>query len=344
MYSIIKWFLFLFPAERAHYIAMNSFKFLCSIPMLKGLVRGFFKYEHEKLKVRRIGLEFNNPVGIAAGFDKDARFIRELDILGFGFVEVGTVTPLPQEGNPMPRLFRLKNDKALINRMGFNNGGVDQMVKRLKKLDKKNIIVGGNIGKNKITPLEEAHLDYLNCYKKLNPYVDYFVINVSSPNTPGLRSLQDKKPLLKIINALIEARNEEKLKRPILLKIAPDLNEDQLDDIADIINTTEIEGLICANTTIERSNLKTERSIIESIGNGGLSGAPVRDRSSAVLKSIKSKIKRNITIIGVGGISDGTSASEKLDSGAHLIQIYTGFIYEGPLLVKKIKKHLTTLR
>ena len=340
MYRILRSFLFLFPAERAHYIAMNCFKALCSIPGLSQLIRMAFYYEKQDLKVSTLGLEFKNPIGIAAGFDKDAKYIRELDILGFGFIEVGTVTPLPQDGNPKPRLFRLKKDNALINRMGFNNGGIDNMVERLQKCKRKDLIIGGNIGKNKMTPLEDAHNDYLICFEKLNPYVDYFVINVSSPNTPGLRSLQDKEPLLKIINTLLDARRKKEVKRPILLKIAPDLSSGQIKDIADIINSTELDGLIATNTTIDRSNLMTDQKHIQSIGNGGLSGQPIKDKSDEILKTIDSLVTRNITIIGVGGINNGSTASSKLENGADLLQIYTGFVYEGPFLVKKIKKAL----
>ena len=341
MYKLLRSLLFVLPAENAHYTAMYTFKFLCSIPILSQLIRVVFHYEDDKLSLSTMGLDFENPIGIAAGFDKDARFIRELDFLGFGFVEVGTVTPLAQIGNPKPRLFRLKKDESLINRMGFNNQGLDAMVERLSKMKSKNIIIGGNIGKNKVTPLEEAHLDYLKCFEKLNDHVDYFVINVSSPNTPGLRSLQDKEPLLKIINTLLNARKDKALKRPILLKIAPDLTEGQLDDIAEIVNTTDLDGLIATNTTIDRSGLKTNPQTIESIGNGGLSGVAVKEKSDNVLKQIISKISRDVTIIGVGGIKDGTSAKNKLEVGANLIQVYTGFIYEGPFMVKKIKKFLT---
>jgi len=340
MYALVRSILFLLPAERAHYTAMNIFRFLCSIPILSQLIRVIFHYEKRELEVNRIGLNFKNPVGIAAGFDKDARYIRELDIIGFGFVEVGTVTPLPQAGNPQPRLFRLKKDQALINRMGFNNQGLEAMVARLKKLKNRDIIIGGNIGKNKVTPLEDAHLDYLKCYEALNDYVDYFVINVSSPNTPGLRSLQDKAPLLKIINTLLDARTQKTIKRPILLKIAPDLTEGQLDDIADIVNTSELDGLIATNTTISRAGLRTSASELDQIGNGGLSGKPVQNNSDQILKTITTKITRDVTIVGVGGISDGPGAQKKLSNGAHLVQLYTGFIYEGPFVVKRIKRYL----
>ncbi len=340
MYKILRSILFLIPAESAHYLAMYTFKIFCRIPFVNLFVKFLFSFENNNLFVSQLGLKFKNPIGIAAGFDKDANFIKELDILGFGFVEVGTVTPLPQSGNPKPRLFRLKIDEALINRMGFNNQGADQMVARLKKIKNKEIIIGGNIGKNKITPLNEAHLDYLKCFKKLNPYVDYFVINVSSPNTPGLRSLQDKEPLLKIIHTLLDERKQEELKRPILLKIAPDLTEEQLDDIAEILNTTKLDGLIATNTTIDRSKLKTHKAEIAAIGNGGLSGKPVESKSNDILDAIMSKVKRKITIIGVGGINDGASTLRKLEKGAHLVQIYTGFIYGGPFIVKRIKKFL----
>lgn len=343
MYSLIKSILFTLPAERAHYTAMNSFKLICSIPIIGSLIRFTFKYEHPTLKRTSFGIDFRNGVGIAAGFDKDARYIRELDIIGFGYVEVGTVTPLPQVGNPKPRLFRLKKDKALINRMGFNNGGVDAMVARLQKIKNKDIVIGGNIGKNKITPLEEAHMDYLKCFNKLYDYVDYFVVNVSSPNTPGLRSLQDKGPLLKILNTLITARQSMDVKKPILLKIAPDLTTGQIDDIIDIMNDIDIEGIISTNTTINRNNLITSSEETESIGNGGLSGRPLLQRSNDVIQYLKEGLKDDVTIIGVGGIHDGPSAKSKLESGADMVQIYTGFIYEGPFLVKRIKKYLASI-
>ena len=286
------------------------------------------------------GITFQNPVGIAAGFDKNANFINELDIMGFGFIEVGTVTPLPQKGNSKPRLFRLIQDKALINRMGFNNAGVEAMVPRLKKVINKGIVIGGNIGKNKTTSLENAHLDYLTCFEKLYEYVDYFVVNVSSPNTPGLRSLQDKKPLLKILSTLIISRKNRKISKPILLKISPDLSHGQLTDIIDIVNQIKIDGIIATNTTTDRQNLNVTDSALDQIGNGGLSGAPLLSKSNQIISTLRQTINDSISIIGVGGINDTTSALSKLKCGAELIQIYTGFVYKGPFLVKRIKKYL----
>jgi len=343
LYKIVKSLLFLLPAESAHYVAMNTFKVLCQTPLIGALIKKLFEFEDESLAIKALGIEFKNPIGIAAGFDKDAKFINELDILGFGFVEVGTVTPLPQVGNPKPRLFRLKKDKALINRMGFNNRGLDAMVEKLKEIKNKNIVIGGNIGKNKKTPLEEAHLDYLKCFEKLYHFVDYFVVNVSSPNTPGLRSLQEKDPLLKILNTLIDARSSFKNPKPILLKIAPDLSTGQLNDIIDITNSIAIEGIIATNTTLDRTNLITEDDKVKKMGQGGVSGVPVLTKSNKMIAVLKKNLHPDKTIIGVGGIKDESSAQSKLNSGADLIQIYTGFIYGGPFLIKKLKTYLASI-
>lgn len=286
-----------------------------------------------------MGLKFKNKIGLAAGFDKNAVLFEQLESFGFGFVEIGTVTPLPQSGNPQPRLFRLKKDEALINRMGFNNDGVDAVVERLKNR-KGGIIIGGNIGKNKVTPNEEAVNDYIICFEKLHDYVDYFVVNVSSPNTPNLRALQEKGPLLEILNELKKRNNEKQTQKPILLKIAPDLTDGQLTDIIDIVKESGIDGIIATNTTIDRNHLKTEKSELESIGNGGLSGKPVGKRSTEVIEFLSKNSKQQIPIIGVGGIYSAKDAQEKIDAGASLVQVYSGFVYEGPGLIKEVAKSI----
>ncbi|GAB2624752.1 quinone-dependent dihydroorotate dehydrogenase [Belliella aquatica] len=285
------------------------------------------------------GLKFKNPVGLAAGFDKDAKLIDEMSMLGFGFIEIGTLTPKPQEGNPQPRLFRLPQDEALINRMGFNNGGVEEAVKRLKSR-KSDVIIGGNIGKNKLTPNENAVDDYLICLEALHPFVDYFVVNVSSPNTPNLRDLQEKEPLKKLLLAVKEANDKKEKPKPILLKIAPDLTNGQLDDIVEIVQETKIDGVIATNTTIDRSALQTDASQVESIGAGGVSGKVLATRSTEVIRYLADKSNRSFPIIGVGGIFTAQDAIEKLEAGASLIQVYSGMIYEGPSMIKRIKKGL----
>ena len=282
-----------------------------------------------------LGLHFPNPVGLAAGFDKDGKHLHAMAALGFGFIEVGTVTPRPQAGNPRPRLFRLPADAALINRMGFNNEGVEALVQRLQQPRPAGLIIGGNIGKNKDTPNEQAAADYLFCYEKLFPYVDYFVVNVSSPNTPGLRALQDREPLTHLLRSLQQRNLQEPQPKPILLKIAPDLSDAQLDDIIAIVQTTGIAGVIATNTTISREGLRTDTT---HIGAGGLSGHPLRARATEVIRYLHEKSGRSLVIIGVGGISSPAEALEKLDAGAALVQIYTGFIYEGPGIVKRIQR------
>jgi dihydroorotate dehydrogenase len=299
--------------------------------------RLFFKVKDARLEREVFGLKFDNPVGLAAGFDKDAKLFDELASFGFGFIEIGTVTPLPQEGNPKPRLFRLKDDSGLINRMGFNNQGIEAAVARLRRR-KTNIIIGGNIGKNKVTSNEKAVDDYEICFEKLFPYVDYFAVNVSSPNTPGLRDLQEKAPLTALLNRLQELNIAKESRKPILLKIAPDLTNEQLDDIIEIVADTKIDGVVATNTTIDRSGLKTDKNKVDAIGNGGLSGKPVRIRSIEVIKYLADKSNKAFPIIGVGGIHSAEDALEKLDAGATLLQVYTGFIYEGPALVKRINK------
>jgi len=337
MYRIIRFFLFLFNPELIHHITFKMIKLGGMIPGKMWSWRLIFKVKDTSLEREVFGLKFDNPVGLAAGFDKDAKLFDELASFGFGFVEIGTVTPLPQDGNPKPRLFRVKDDSGLINRMGFNNQGIEAVVARLRR-KKSDIIIGGNIGKNKDTPNEDAANDYAICFEKLFPYVDYFAVNVSSPNTPGLRDLQEKAPLTALLNSLQELNNNKDKRKPILLKIAPDLTDEQLDDIIAIVADTKIDGVIATNTTIDRSSLKTAKNKVEAIGNGGLSGKPVRLRSTQVIKYLADKSNRAFPIIGVGGIHSAEDALEKLDAGATLLQVYTGFIYEGPSLVKRINK------
>jgi dihydroorotate dehydrogenase len=322
-----------FDPEKIHYFAMNALKLACNIPGVKSVFTSLYEIKNKSLERKVMGLTFKNPLGLAAGFDKNGVWIDELATLGFGFVEIGTVTPKAQDGNPKPRLFRLKKDEALINRMGFNNDGLEAVVENLKKR-KSDIIVGGNLGKNKITPNENALDDYLKGYKALVNHVDYFVVNVSSPNTPGLRELQEKGPLKAILNAL-QAVNQI-AKKPILLKIAPDLTDSQLDDIVEIVLETKIEGVIATNTTIDRSNLITADNEVSEIGSGGLSGKPLAKRSTEVIKYLNQKGGKRFTIIGVGGVQTAADAQEKLDAGASLVQVYSGFVYEGPAIAKNI--------
>lgn len=333
--SFLRPILFKFDPEKVHHFTFSMIRFLTTIG-LGGLFRAMYNSRDPKLERKVFGLTFPNPVGLAAGFDKDAKLFRELSNFGFGFIEIGTLTPKPQEGNPKKRLFRLKKDKAIINRMGFNNGGVAEAVERLKK--NKNVLIGGNIGKNKTTPNEEAENDYLICFEALFDHVDYFVVNVSSPNTPNLRALQDKEPLSKLLRLLKEKNSEKKHPKPILLKIAPDLTDEQLLDIIDIVSETKIDGVIATNTTIERADLRTDAAEVEQIGAGGLSGKPLKDRSTEVIRFLSEKSNAAFPIIGVGGIHSAEDALEKLEAGATLVQLYTGFIYEGPKLIKQINK------
>lgn len=320
---------------------MGLFKTLLSIPGGSWLTQKMFGYESNNASITIDGLTFPNAVGLAAGFDKDGKYYHDMSKLGFGFVEIGTVTPLPQKGNPQPRLFRVPSDNGIINRMGFNNDGVDAMVERIKKYGKpENCILGGNIGKNKITPNDKAVDDYIICFEKLYDLVDYFVVNVSSPNTPGLRELQDKKPLSIILNALTKRNKDQK---PLFLKIAPDLTEGQLNDIIDLVNETGITGLIATNTTISREGLSTDAKKIESIGNGGLSGAPLTNRSTEIIKYLHDRSQGAFPIIGVGGICNGQDAVDKIKAGASLVQIYSGLIYRGPELVKESKKAIAAM-
>lgn len=334
---LIKPFFFLLQPESAHHLTMTLLKIILFIPGMKWAFRKWFVVEDKGLEVQIAGLTFPNRVGLAAGFDKDGKYYKELEYLGFGYVEIGTVTPLPQTGNDKPRLFRLPADYALINRMGFNNDGVQAMANRLKKKNKGNLIIGGNIGKNKVTPNEVAVDDYVRCFETLYPYVDYFVVNVSSPNTPGLRELQEKEPLQQLLSKLMQLNRQKPNVKPLFLKIAPDLTNEQLDDIVEIVQTTGIHGVIATNTTLDRTRLTTPA---ESIGAGGLSGEPLKDRSTEVIRYLYKKSNQSLVIIGVGGIASGKDAIEKLNAGAQLIQIYTGMIYEGPGLMKKINKAL----
>ncbi len=342
--SILKPWLFRKDAETAHHFAVQSLKRAFKLG-LAPILRSQFSLEHPDLERKVMGLTFKNPVGLAAGFDKDALLLDEISAFGFGFIEIGTLTPRPQDGNPKPRLFRLPQDAGLINRMGFNNSGVEDALQRLKAYrhnikNKNRMIIGGNIGKNKQTPNGNAVQDYLICFDALFDWVDYFTVNVSSPNTPNLRDLQDKEPLTKLLNLLQEKNLQKTNAKPILLKIAPDLTDAQLDDIIQIVQTTKIAGVIATNTTISRANLKTDDAHIQHIGAGGLSGKPVQKRATQVIEYLRDKGGKAFVIIGVGGIFTGEDAIEKLRAGADLVQIYTGFIYEGPAIIKNINKKL----
>lgn len=337
--SFIKPFLFRMQAEKAHKFTFHFLKVAFQLPFIKSLIYSSFVTNHKSLEREVFGLRFKNPVGLAAGFDKDGKLFNELSYMGFGFIEVGTVTPKAQTGNPQPRLFRLPGDEALINRMGFNNKGVEELKKRLKR-KYASVIIGGNIGKNKLTSNEEAVNDYVLCFEALYEVVDYFAVNVSSPNTPNLRELQEKEPLKKLLNTLSDLNKSKSRQKPILLKIAPDLTESQLDDIIEIVYETGIDGVIATNTTIDRHGLSEDPNYVESIGNGGLSGKPLKDKSSEVIRYLHAKSNGAFPIIGVGGIHSVEDAMEKLEAGATLIQLYTGFIYEGPGLIKRINKKL----
>ncbi|MCP9201218.1 quinone-dependent dihydroorotate dehydrogenase [Gramella sp. GC03-9] len=330
--SLIRPALFRFDPEKVHYFTFDFLKKFCSIPGAEGFLRKKFLIEDKRLEREVFGLKFKNPVGLAAGFDKDAKLYKELSSLGFGFIEVGTVTPKPQPGNEKQRLFRLPEDSAIINRMGFNNEGVESMVERLKK--NTNVLIGGNIGKNKVTPNENAVDDYVYSFNALFDYVDYFVVNVSSPNTPNLRELQDKEPLKKLLNTLQQENNRRDPSKPILLKIAPDLTDDQLLDIIEIVQDTKIAGVIATNTTISREGLQSANKQEM----GGLSGKPLTKRATEVIRFLSEKSGKAFPIIGVGGIHTAQDAIEKLEAGASLVQLYTGFIYEGPALIKEINK------
>jgi dihydroorotate dehydrogenase len=327
--------LFSFEPEKAHHITFWWMKMICKIPLAKNILRSIYQIKNEKLSREIFGIKFPNPVGLAAGLDKNALLIDEWENVGFGFVEIGTVTPLAQPGNEQARLFRLPEDKAIINRMGFNNDGMDAIAERLKNRKSK-IIIGGNIGKNKITPNENAVDDYIKCFNTLYAYVDYFVVNVSSPNTPGLRALQDKEPLMNIMNQLQKLNSSKAKRKPLLLKIAPDLTNEQLNDIIEIAVNTALDGLIATNTTISRENL-THPNKKET---GGMSGAPLKNRSTEVVKYLHQHLQNKVPIIASGGVMSSDDAIEKLNAGAALVQVYTGFIYEGPALVKAINQKI----
>lgn len=331
---------FIFGPETIHYFVVKTLKVLFSFKYLSRLLKKYFNSNHPQLKRNLLGLEFSNPVGLAAGFDKNARYTNEMSVFGFGFIEIGTVTPKPQPGNVKPRLFRLKKDQALINRMGFNNAGVDEAVKQLKKIKNRDYIIGGNIGKNTTTPNDKALDDYIYCLDALYPYVDYFVVNVSCPNISDLKKLQDRDSLLLIMNGVMSSRNSREIKKPVLLKISPDLNQFQLDDVLDIVKITFTDGLVVSNTSVSREGLKTSPELIKQIGNGGLSGSPLNVRSNEMIRYIRSKIGYQLPIIGSGGILTGNDAIEKLNAGADLLQVYTGFIYTGPFICKKINQSI----
>lgn len=339
MYSVLKPLLFQLQAETAHHLSLAGFQQASQLPLLSNAVRAYLGTARQN-PTDLFGLSFKNPIGLAAGFDKNAEYLHAFQQLGFGFIEIGTLTPKPQVGNPKPRLFRIPQDQAIINRMGFNNKGVIDAKKRLENRPD-NIIVGGNIGKNKVTPNNEAVNDYLICFKELHELVDYFVVNVSSPNTPGLRELQEKEPLKRILSAVQEQNKGNKVERPVLLKIAPDLTEGQLSDIADLAIECELSGLVATNTTIDRKSLSISQKQIKKIGNGGLSGKPVKEKSLAILKQLRTVLPKDFPIIGVGGIGNPEDALERLQAGADLIQIYSGLIYYGPHLVRDICKELS---
>lgn len=349
MYKIIRAILFLFDPEKVHYFSMNVLKMMCGIGPVKKIIRLFFA-SNTNDPYSLFNIQFPNRIGLGAGFDKNAKYLRELEALGFGFVEIGTVTPLPQDGNDKPRLFRLPKDKALINRMGFNNDGVEVIAERLKTWKQTNVeaqtnntkrlIIGGNIGKNKITSNEDAWKDYEKCFIALHPFVDYFVVNVSSPNTPGLRALQEKDALAKILTNLQQLNKKEPLPKPILLKIAPDLTVEQVDDVINLSLEINLDGLIVSNTTISRDDLQTDAKVISTMGAGGLSGLPVKNKSTALIQYISNTSGKRLTIIGSGGIFTGEDAAEKIKAGSSLVQVWTGFIYEGPGIVKRISNYL----
>ncbi|MCC9167166.1 quinone-dependent dihydroorotate dehydrogenase [Pontibacter harenae] len=337
--SLIRPLLFKLDPEKVHYLTADALKAAYSLPLSKSISSSMFQVQDKRLERELFGLKFPNPVGLAAGFDKDARLIDEFENFGFGFIEIGTLTPKPQEGNPKPRLFRLPQDQAIINRMGFNNEGVDAAVVRLRQR-KSNIIVGGNIGKNKVTPNEEATSDYLYCFKALYDVVDYFVVNVSSPNTPDLRALQEKEPLKQLLLTLQEQNAKMVKPKPLLLKIAPDLNEGQLNDIIEIAIEAKLSGIIAANTTISREGLNTAATRVTEMGAGGLSGKPLTKHSTEIIRYLRKHLPQEVKLIGVGGIMTPEDAIKKLEAGADLVQLYTGFIYEGPSLISRINKKL----
>ena len=339
MYKHIKNILFQLQPEDAHHFVTRQLKNYANFPGIDKLLRKKYSITHPNLEREVFGIKFKNPVGLAAGFDKNGEYIQELSNFGFGFIEIGTVTPKPQPGNEAPRMFRLVEDEAIINRMGFNNKGVDYAVRQIRRLQhRERYIIGGNIGKNKVTPNEEATQDYVTCFHALFDEVDYFVVNVSSPNTPNLRALQEKEPLMDLLYTLQRHNGIKENPKPILLKIAPDLTNEQLDDIIEIVTETKIAGVIATNTTIEREGLKSDPTLVQETG--GVSGKPLKERSTEVIKYLSTKSNKAFPIIGVGGIHSAEDAIEKLEAGASLVQIYTGFIYEGPGLAKAICEKL----
>tara|TARA_R110000787_G_scaffold281212_1_gene392417 strand:+ start:5121 stop:6152 length:1032 start_codon:yes stop_codon:yes gene_type:complete len=340
MYKLlVRPILFLFDPEKVHYFTFSLIRFLCKIPLVASLFRGIYQLEDKKLERTLFGITFKNPVGLAAGFDKNAVLYNELANFGFGFIEIGTVTPVGQVGNPKKRLFRLKDDKGIINRMGFNNDGLEVAIEQLKK-NKGKLIIGGNIGKNTQTKSENYTADYEVCFKGLHPYVDYFVLNVSCPNVGSHAKLNDKAYLVELITAVQKLNNLEAVQKPILLKIAPDLNNNQLDEIIELVAETKIDGVIASNTSTTRENLKASDELLQQIGNGGLSGQPIKAQSTKVIQYLSDHSNKSFPIIGVGGIHSAEDALEKIAAGADLVQIYTGFIYEGPSLIKQINKAL----
>ena len=340
MYKLfIRRFLFLFDPEKIHYFTFSLIRFLCKVPFFSAIFRAMYFIEDKRLERNLFGITFKNPVGLAAGFDKNAVLYNELANFGFGFIEIGTVTPKGQEGNPKKRLFRLKDDQGIINRMGFNNDGLETAIEQLKK-NKGKLIIGGNIGKNTQTSPQNYTNDYEECFKGLHPYVDYFVLNVSCPNVGSHEKLNDKEYLLELILAIQNLNLLEPTQKPILLKIAPDLNNNQLDEIIEIVAETKIDGIIASNTSTSRSGLKVSKKHLQEIGNGGLSGLPIKEKSTRVIKYLKDTSNKAFPIIGVGGIHSAKDALEKIEAGADLVQIYTGFIYEGPGLIKQINKAL----
>ena len=340
MYKLfIRRFLFLFDPEKIHYFTFSLIRFLCKVPFFSAIFRAMYLIEDKRLERNLFGITFKNPVGLAAGFDKNAVLYNELANFGFGFIEIGTVTPKGQEGNPKKRLFRLKDDQGIINRMGFNNDGLETAIVQLKK-NKGKLVIGGNIGKNTQTSPQNYTNDYEECFKGLHPHVDYFVLNVSCPNVGSHEKLNDKKYLLELILAMQKLNNQEIVQKPILLKIAPDLNNNQLDEIIELVAETKIDGVIASNTSTTRDHLKTSNHLLKEIGNGGLSGQPIKELSTRVIKYLAQNSDKAFPIIGVGGIHSAEDALDKIEAGADLVQIYTGFIYEGPGLIKQINKAL----
>ena len=340
MYKLfIRRFLFLFDPEKIHYVTFSLIRFLCKVPFFSAIFRAMYLIEDKRLERNLFGITFKNPVGLAAGFDKNAVLYNELANFGFGFIEIGTVTPKGQEGNPKKRLFRLKDDLGIINRMGFNNDGLETAIVQLKK-NKGKLVIGGNIGKNTQTSPQNYTNDYEECFKGLHPYVDYFVLNVSCPNVGSHEKLNDKEYLLELISSIQNLNLLEPTQKPILLKISPDLNNNQLDEIIEIVAETKIDGIIASNTSTSRSGLKASKKHLQEIGNGGLSGLPIKEKSTRVIKYLKDTSNKAFPIIGVGGIHSAKDALEKIEAGADLVQIYTGFIYEGPGLIKQINKAL----